>query len=132
MQRSNVSAIRLIHDEQVHFDDILQSSKKAAESLGARSEDLFTPHSDFNFRESSALSFARSATSTGLQVADVLAGFCMRFAKEFFSEDTQPSRAAYEAHELLLRFGNQLNGVGVNMVMSSHRADLLNRNAVRR
>jgi hypothetical protein len=129
--RGNLSAVRLIHDEQVHFDDILRSSKEMAESLGGRAEELFTRHSDFNFRESASLSFSCSETSTGLQVADVVAGFCMRFAKDLFSGGKQPSQAAHEAYSLLIRFGNVWNGVGINQVVSTRRADLLNRSGVR-
>jgi hypothetical protein len=128
----NLSAVRLVHDGQVHFDDILRSSKEMAESLGDRAEELFTPHSDFNFRESASLIFSCSATSTGLQVADIVAGFCMRFAKEFFSEGKHPSQAAHEAYSLLIRYSNLRSGVGINQVVSTRRADLLNRTGVRR
>ncbi len=67
----------------------------------------------------------------GLQVADVLAGFCMRYAKDFFATGKRPSQAAHEAYSLLLQFTNPRNGVGINHVMSSVRALNLSFNEIR-
>ena len=103
-----------------------------AESIGDRTEEWFTPHSDFNFRQSAPLSVSSSLTSVGIQVADVIAGFCMRFAKEVFSEGRHPSEAALEAYSLLIRYGNPRSGVGINQVVSTRCADILNRTEARR
>lgn len=130
-EKGNVSTVRLIHDEQVHFDDILQASKKTTESLRERADEVFTPHANFDFRESATLSFSRSADSMGLQVADVLAVFCMRYAKDFFARRKRPSQAAHETYNLLIQFTNPLNGVGINHVMSSGRALSLIVNEIR-
>jgi hypothetical protein len=130
-EKGNVSAVRLIHDEQVHFDHILQASKETTESLRERADEVYTPHADFNFRESATLSFSHAADSMGLQIADVLAGFCMRYAKDFFTKGRRPSQAAHEAYDLLIQFTNPLNGVGINHVMSSGRALSLIFNEIR-
>lgn len=74
-----------MHDEQIYFDEILQTNKRIAESLGPRGAALYTPHADFRFVESASPLLVRSNDSIGLQVADVLAGFCMRYARAVLS-----------------------------------------------
>jgi hypothetical protein len=120
-----LSNIRLIHDEQLQFDEILEASKRVAETLRERAAEMFTPHSDFNFRESASLSFASSTESIGLQVADILAGFCMRYVKDFFTERKQVRPIAHQTYDLLRRFTNPAGGVGLNLVVSSNWAAAL-------
>jgi Protein of unknown function (DUF3800) len=118
-QRGNLKDTRLIHDEQLQFDAILELSKKQAEVLRERAAEMFTPHSDFNFRESAYLSFANSADSIGLQVADILAGFCMRYVKDFFTARNDISPISHRTYDLLRRFTDPNGGVGVNLVAST-------------
>ena len=120
-----LSNIRLVHDEQLQFDEILQVSKRGAESLRERAAEMFTPHSNFNFREVASLTFANSTKSVGLQVADILAGFCMRYVKGFFTEPKQVMPIAHQTYDLLRRFTDPAGAVGVNLVMSSNWARAL-------
>jgi len=83
---------------------------------------MFTPHSDFNFRESASLSFESSTKSAGVQVADILAGFCMRYVKGFFADRANVNPTAHHTYDLLRRLTNPADGVGVNLVMSSNWA----------
>lgn len=124
-EKGRLAGVRLIHDEQLQFDEILEISKRAAEGLRESAAEMFTPHSDFHFRESAALSFASSTKSVGVQVADILAGFCMRYVKNFFTEREQIHPVAHQTYDLLRRFTNPANGVGVNLVMSSNWARAL-------
>jgi hypothetical protein len=121
----SLSDIRLIHDEQLQFDSILETSKAAAESLQHEAARCFTPHSDFHFRESASLSFASSSKSTGLQIADILAGFCMRYVKDFFADRKHVSPVAHQTYDLLRRYTDASNGIGVNLVISSRSASAL-------
>jgi hypothetical protein len=125
-EHGNLSTARLIHDEHAHFEHILRMSKEAAEALRQRANECYTPHSDFRFRETAPLSFARSRDLIGLQLADVLAGFCARFVKDFFLSPKLLSPDAYKAYRLPLRSSDQGRGVGLNYVMSSRRATALN------
>jgi Protein of unknown function (DUF3800) len=117
-QKGRLSNVRLVHDEQLQFDSILEKSKAAAESLQHAAVEVFTPHSDFHFRETASLSFENSTTSTGLQVADIVAGFCMRYVKEFFTDRNSVPIAAHQTYDLLRRYTDERNGVGVNLVTS--------------
>lgn len=124
-EKGHLANVRLIHDEQLQFDEILEISKRTAEGLGDSAAEMFTPHSDFVFRESAALSFASSTKSVGVQVADIIAGFCMRYVKNFFTEREKIHPVAHQTYDLLRRFTNPANGVGVNLVMSSNWARAL-------
>ncbi len=124
-EKGRLASVRSIHDEQLQFDEILEISKRTAEGLRGRAAEMFTPHSDFHFRESAALSFASSTKSVGVQVADILAGFCMRYVKNFFTEREQLHPIAHQTYDLLRRFTNPANGVGVNLVVSSNWARAL-------
>jgi len=124
-QEGRLANVCLIHDEQLQFDDILEISKQTAEALRERASEMFTPHSDFNFREPASLSFANSNKSIGLQVADILAGFCMRYVRDFFADRANVSPIAHQTYDLLRRFTNPADAVGVNLVMSSSWARAL-------
>ncbi len=124
-QKGRLANVRLIHDEQLQFDHILEISKQTAEALRERADEMFTPHSDFNFRESASLSFASSSKSIGVQVADILAGFGMRYVRDFFADRGNVSTIAHQTYDLLRRFTNPADAVGVNLVMSSSRARAL-------
>jgi hypothetical protein len=124
-EKGRLTNVRLIHDEQLQFDEILEISKRSAEGLGESAAEMLTPHSDFHFRESASLSFANSTKSVGVQVADILAGFCMRYVKNFFAEREKIHPVAHQTYDLLRRFTNTANGVGVNLVVSSDCARAL-------
>lgn len=124
-EEGSLSDVRLIHDEQLQFDSILETSKWVAESLQHETARFFTPHSDFHFRETASLCFTSSTTSTGIQIADILAGFCMRYVKDFFADRKQVSPIAHRTYDLLRRYTDPANGIGVNLVMSSRCASAL-------
>jgi hypothetical protein len=124
-QKGNLANVCLIHDEQLQFDAILEISKQTAETLRERADEMFTPHSDFNFRKPASLSFASSTKSIGVQVADILAGFCMRYVRDFFADRANVNPIDHQTYELLRRFTNPADAVGVNLVMSSSWARAL-------
>ena len=124
-QEGRLANVCLIHDEQLQFDDILKISKQTAEALRERADEMFTPHSDFNFQEPASLSFASSTKSIGVQVADILAGFCMRYVRDFFADRANVNPIAHQTYDLLRSFTNPADAVGVNLVMSSSWARAL-------
>lgn len=124
-ENGHLANVRLIHDEQLQFDEILETSKGTAEALRERAAEVFTPHANFNFQESASLSFASSTKSIGVQVADILAGFSMRYVRDFFADRAGVSPIAHQTYDLLRRHTNETNGVGVNLVTSSNCAAAL-------
>jgi Protein of unknown function (DUF3800) len=129
-QKGRLADVRLIHDEQLQFDEILESSKGTAETLQERAVEMFTPHSDFNFQESASLGFASSTKSVGVQAADILAGFCMRYVRDFFADLAHVRPVAHQTYDLMRRYTNETTGVGVNLVTSSNWAAALSLFAV--
>lgn len=124
-ERGHLANVHLIHDEQLQFDDILKKSKATAEALKDFAAGVYTPQSDFYFRETALFSFASSETSMGLQVADILAGFCMRYVKDFFQDRRQVSAVAHQTYDLLRRNTDPATGKGVNLVTSTrHHREL--------
>jgi len=124
-ENGNVSDIDLIHDEQAHFEEILQANKSIAESLGLRAANLHTPHSNFEFLDSAPLRFARSIDSLGLQVADLVTGFCMRYARTFLEDSRTLATDARECFRLLNNGSRPDEGMGINYVMTTRQARAL-------
>lgn len=123
-----VGNITLIHDEQAHFEAILENAKGATERLVL--DDAVPPQrvSDYHFEESATLAFARSGRTFGIQAADVLAGFVMRYAKRILYEGHVPSPAERKAFSSLLVLSDPERAEGVNYVLAS--ADMLRLGAI--
>jgi Protein of unknown function (DUF3800) len=121
-RQGRLSDVHLIHDEQLQFDAILEQAKTTAESLQDAAAMFMTPHSDFHFRQSATLSFASSRDSSGLQVADLLAGFCMRYVKAFFANRDAVSATAHRTYDLLRLSTDPISGSGLNLVISNEQA----------
>ena len=116
---SNLSNVALVHDEQIYFDEISQANKKIAESLGFRGAGLYTPHADFHFVESASLLFVRSNDSINLQVADVLAGFYMRYARAVLSGQGTVTVEHHVAFHQLIDGSQPQCGIGINHVTTT-------------
>ena len=67
-EKGRLADVHLIHDEQLQFDEILEISKRSAEALREGAAEMFTPHSDFDFRESASLSFAALPTQSDFRL----------------------------------------------------------------
>jgi hypothetical protein len=116
--------VRLVHDEQHHFDGIFGAGKTAAEALRERAREVYTPHSDFDFVQTAPLVFARSIDSVGLQVADVLAGLAMRCVKNLCARRAVEPNAR-EAFDMLLKASDPRTAVGVNLMVATRVAAAL-------
>jgi hypothetical protein len=114
---SKVGNVTLVHDGQRHFEHILRDGKTLAESLVERGGEFVLPHSDFRFIESAKLEFANSHGSAGIQAADAVAGFVMRYVKTVLSLG-QPDVRYRIAFDSLLRLSEPERGTGLNLVLS--------------
>ncbi|ADU34880.1 DUF3800 domain-containing protein [Variovorax paradoxus] len=115
-RKQDLSSVRLIHDEQHHFDAILFIAKRQAEAMAAQANKVYAPHADFRFVESAELVFARSQDHVGLQLADMLAGFVMRYMRDYASgRSVQPS--IHRAFEALLEMADPDRSIGMNFVI---------------
>jgi len=126
-----------MHDEQVHFDEIIKDAKISAESA-TNINKAMTPNADFNFINSANLTFGNSKTNLGIQIADILAGFSSRFLYDYYSNNRvfhlpiflQPPSNRYicddkaEAINILFESSIPEKGVGINFVSSKEALNL--------
>lgn len=85
--KRRLTGIKLVHDQQLQLDRILERAKATAETVG---HDAFTPHSDYRFTQTADLEFLASDRNLGIQCADVLAGTVMRYFRDMLN-NTRPS-----------------------------------------
>jgi hypothetical protein len=112
-----IGSLTLFHDEQSHFDEIVRNAKRTAEDLAKTSSVPLMPFADYNFVEEATLVFTNSTTSPGIQAADVLAGFIMRYSKDVLYGDCQPSEVAKDGFQGILKLSEPVEGRGVNFVL---------------
>lgn len=117
LHRRRLSGVRLLHDEQLQYDNILGAGKLAAERFTKLGLTVPIRCADFAFDSVAQLAFAKSHSCAGIQVADVLAGFAMRYVQDgaIFRKSPAPLRAL--AFHALIGSGDPSTGPGVNFVM---------------
>jgi hypothetical protein len=112
----DMNNVTFVHDEQVHFDDIIEANKTLAESLRDDLSRVKLRTADYSFRKSAVLKFQNSKEALGIQVADVLAGFVSRYVYQKLWKPETVDRDHDEAFQLIDRF-TRWNGVtGINYV----------------
>jgi hypothetical protein len=94
----------------------LDLAKKATETL--RNARKVSPISNYNFLEKASLTFARSEDNIGIQAADVLIGFLVRYAQEILCAKTDPAKELKEAFGVMANAEDYEKGYGVNYVWS--------------
>jgi hypothetical protein len=73
-----------------------------------------------NAYEEATLVFTNSTSSPGIQAADVLAGFIMRYTKEILYSDCRPSEVAKDGFNGILKLSEPIEGRGVNFVLPTN------------
>ena len=120
----NLEGTRIFHDEQAHFDEIIAAAKSQAERANVSFEKFKPPHSDYNFKQISDLFFKASPESTGVQLADIVAGLCMRWYQAHLKEEDD-TEVLDRAADVLLHQSNPDRGVGINIVGPHNMAEKL-------
>ncbi|MGO7182504.1 DUF3800 domain-containing protein [Rhizobium brockwellii] len=123
-RRREMAGVRLVHDEQHQFGHILESGKKAIEDLALAGRDWSVRNADYRVIERAEMQFLRSEQSVGIQAADVLAGFIMRFVQQVQSSEI-PAREFTEAYRAFADFTDPRRGTGINYVLPTASVNLL-------
>jgi len=110
--------ITMVHDEQNEFGAVLRQGKASLEQFADVGRKLQLPHSDFGFEESATLEFGRSQDHLGIQVADVLAGFVMRFMRAGLSGGADLKPVHMEIMHDLMGISDPERSLGMNFVAS--------------
>jgi hypothetical protein len=117
-QRS-VGGVRLIHDEQMQYDNILHKGMQTSETLGEFGIAPSLSTADYAFTQHASLEFRCSAECVGIQVADVVAGFVMRHVHNRLDSGGSTSDDS-EAYRSLMELADPDRGVGINLVLSHY------------
>lgn len=117
----DIESITLVHDEQREFDAILEKSKEYVVKRSISKNSPPTPNSDLDIHCDFGLEFIKSDFSSGVQVADLIAGFYVRFINEVFYERKQIERVYLDTFNILVGYQNPLSPLGVNFVLPNHK-----------
>ncbi|MFM9384435.1 DUF3800 domain-containing protein [Pseudomonas sp. UV AK001] len=115
----NIEHVKLVHDVQTQFDDILFGAKKAAED--SKPGHKVSPTSNYDFLQTAEMSIKRSEDSLGIQAADVLTGFLVRYAQDKLVYKVEPASELVKAFQLIAETEDLVKGYGVNYVWSHHQ-----------
>jgi len=119
--------IELVHDEQDHFDQILSDLQCSMKSnryayISELHKEAGMPWSgstSLDFRPNQTIRFSDSKDEVGIQVADVIAGFCRKYFDWYAWEDDQYlSDATERTAEMLREMSRGPESTGVNVVSS--------------
>ena len=114
--KGQIGSITFVHDEQAHFDDIIDANKKLAEEVHAQGSGIKLRNANYRFASPAALRFQNSKSSLGIQVADVLAGFASRYV---YQKVWEPNSVATEHDEVfaeIKKFTKNGGATGINYV----------------
>lgn len=125
LHKRKISGISLFHDGQSQFDQIIQNAKADVEGLALKYSVPLVAFADYTFTEKSQLCFVTSETEPGIQVADVVAGFAMRYVQDKLYGTKQVPAAFSEAFDLLQSFTDTSRSLGLNFVMTASQISTL-------
>lgn len=112
----DISEINFIHDGQTNFDDIIKAGKLHIENEG-RFVKVYTPMSDFNFNATSKMSFEPSTQKKGIQMADLISGFCMRHIQNTCIKDEHQTAVYKECYSILNSIINENESPAISQVV---------------
>jgi len=123
---NNLDNIGLIHDNQNDFSEVLKYSKKFIESLNFHASDMPpTPHSDFNVRQSCSLEFIDSNRSSGIQIADLVAGFFNRYVNGLLYKDANINNIYHQIFQVFRCDFDPVDSLGVNFVIPQSKQQVI-------
>ncbi|OXX60562.1 DUF3800 domain-containing protein [Vibrio sp. V15_P4S5T153] len=80
----DIGSVTLYHDVQDDYDDIFSNNVESLKDFKKSDNEPPIINADFDINESMPLIFTDSEGSTGVQVADLLAGFFVRYINDYF------------------------------------------------
>lgn len=111
----NLTNCKIVHDEQAHFDEIIEAAKLQVEGASIKDFNYKPPFADYDINQAASLLFKTSPESTGIQLADIVAGLSMRWYLTCIQDEAMPD-VLQEATDILLRHSDREKGIGVNLV----------------
>lgn len=122
-RQGRLRGVTLVHDDQTQYDDVLREAKAAVERFVDTTEYVH-PGADYAFGEAAELSFALSANTPGLMIADVIAGHVRRVLRDHMTE--QPIHdMALDAFLEIWDTDDIERGAGLNLVLPTAAVERL-------
>lgn len=121
----SLNGAQLIHDEQMQYAKVLEDSKALMEKLATEAALPIVPFADYYLRGRGDLVFATGQIEPCLQVADILAGCAMRFARDGQARKRRTDEPLRAAFHQMIDAGDPIQATGVNLVMSTRQLELL-------
>ncbi|MDB5577718.1 MAG: hypothetical protein JWR80_2894 [Bradyrhizobium sp.] len=115
-----LAGVSLIHDDHMLYGPILIDAKAQMERLSVEDGLPAVRNADYRLREHAGLVFADSAATPGIQAADILGGFVMRFVRDLlYGQRPTPDR--FRTMGTILALSSPPEARGLNFVMSAHQ-----------
>ena len=121
----NLANVKLWHDQQDEFESILHF---CAEQIHAtqRSETLLrTQHADFDVQQPMTLGFQKSHTQIGIEIADLIAGFCNRYVNGSIYKEIKVQDIYHKIFLHFIRYNRPASPLGVNFVLPPSRRQVI-------
>ncbi|ENT9006437.1 DUF3800 domain-containing protein [Vibrio parahaemolyticus] len=115
--QGDIANVTLVHDEQKDFDVILAKSKECLVENSISPNSPPTPNSNLNVCSDFTLEFVDSENSVGVQVADLVAGFYVRFINEAFYECKKVESVYIKTFSRLVGYQDFHSPLGCNFVL---------------
>lgn len=112
----DIEDVTFVHDEQVHFDEIIEANKALAESLRDDLSRVRLRTANYSFQSTAKLTFQNSRESLGIQTADVIAGFVSRYIYQKLWQPQSIDAEHDEAFHMIDSFTRAEGVTGINYV----------------
>jgi hypothetical protein len=116
--------VKVWHDQQDEFKDILLFCAQHISDQSAENE-YETQHADFGVKKPITLGFLNSKADVGIQIADMLAGFCNRYVNGVFYKNIEVKGIYHQIFSFILKYNRPMSPLGVNFVLAPSRRQLI-------
>ena len=125
LMKGQLQGLTIIHDEQTQFQPVIEAAKRDLEGYvaggGAVMPDAFA---NYVFSQTASLAFASSKITAGLQAADILGGYVVRYVQDGLF-GTAPNNRRRAVIEKLTDMARPWDSVGVRYVLPQFEVDKL-------
>ncbi|OED53483.1 hypothetical protein BEI46_17620 [Aliivibrio fischeri] len=113
----DIESLTLVHDEQKDFDVILTKSKEYLVENIISQNIPPSPNTNLNINSNFELEFGKSELNVGIQLADLIAGFYVRFINDVFYERKAVDNVYVKIFSTLVKYQHNSSPLGVNFVL---------------
>lgn len=100
-----INNVNIVHDNQDHFNELIVLYKEKMEQYRNTEEFKHRKGSDFCLTQKAELEFGDSKGSIALQLADLVAGFSMRFLRDLI-DNKEPNESQWKTFRIIQRQNN--------------------------